>query len=106
MNDNGIYINHPLLKENKVIRRAYQENVFISCINSNCLVIIPTGLGKTIIALILAIYKLSKFEDLKVETSEIIKFRVALVRDFLRNKIVKTQIMKIIEIFLYNIGLY
>lgn len=66
MNDNRIYINHPLLKENKVIRRAYQENVFISCINSNCLVIIPTGLGKTIIALILAIYKLSKFEDLKV----------------------------------------
>lgn len=66
MNDNVIYIDHPLLKENKVIRRAYQENVFISCINSNCLVIIPTGLGKTIIALMLAIYNLSKFEDLKV----------------------------------------
>ncbi len=44
-----------------------------------------------------------KFEDLKVETSEIIKFRVALVQDFLRNKIVKTQILTIIEIFLYNI---
>jgi len=26
MNDKGIYINHPLLKENKIIRRAYQEN--------------------------------------------------------------------------------
>jgi len=54
------FISHPLLKENFVLRRAYQENIFINCLNTNCLVVIPTGLGKTIIALMLAIYKLSE----------------------------------------------
>lgn len=66
MIDKDIYVDHPFLKKNKVIRRAYQENVFINCINSNCLVIIPTGLGKTIIALMLAIHKLSEVENSKV----------------------------------------
>ena len=60
------FLAHPLLKENKVIRRAYQENIFINCLNCNCLVVIPTGLGKTIIALMLAVYRLSENPDSKV----------------------------------------
>ncbi len=60
------FISHPLLKENFVVRRAYQENIFINCLNTNCLVVIPTGLGKTIIALMLAIHRLSETPNSKI----------------------------------------
>ncbi len=60
------FISHPLLKENYVLRRAYQENIFINCLNTNCLVVIPTGLGKTIIALMLAVHRLSKVPTSKI----------------------------------------
>ena len=66
ISNNEQFISHPLLKENYVSRRAYQENIFINCLNSNCLVVIPTGLGKTIIALMLAIHRLSKEPNSKV----------------------------------------
>ena len=63
---NEQFISHPLLKENYVLRRAYQENIFINCLNTNCLVVIPTGLGKTIIALMLAIHRLSETPNSKI----------------------------------------
>ncbi|MFX0148611.1 MAG: DEAD/DEAH box helicase, partial [Candidatus Hodarchaeota archaeon] len=60
------FISHPLIKENTVIRRAYQENIFINCLNKNCLVVIPTGLGKTILGLMLAAQRLTTLPDSKV----------------------------------------
>ncbi|MCF2141588.1 MAG: DEAD/DEAH box helicase [Candidatus Lokiarchaeota archaeon] len=51
------YVNHPLLKPNKVIKRKYQQAIFATCARNNCLVVIPTGLGKTIIALLLAVHQ-------------------------------------------------
>jgi len=60
------YLSHPLLKENTVLRRAYQENIFINCLNKNCLVVIPTGLGKTIVALMLAMHRLSEIPNSKI----------------------------------------
>ena len=60
------FITHPLIKKDLVVRRAYQENIFINCLNCNCLVVIPTGLGKTIIALMLAVHRLSEKPDSKV----------------------------------------
>ncbi|MFX1498420.1 MAG: DEAD/DEAH box helicase [Promethearchaeota archaeon] len=59
------FISHPLIKENAVIRRSYQENIFINCLNKNCLVVIPTGLGKTILGLMLAVQRLSNLPDSK-----------------------------------------
>ncbi len=56
---NEKFISHPLIKNNLILRREYQENIFINCLNHNCLVVIPTGLGKTIIALMLAVQRLS-----------------------------------------------
>jgi len=55
-----------LIKENILLRRDYQEKIFINCLNNNCLVVIPTGLGKTVIALILSVQRLSEFPDSKV----------------------------------------
>ncbi|MFX1379358.1 MAG: DEAD/DEAH box helicase [Promethearchaeota archaeon] len=63
---NEEYISHPLIKENFVSRREYQESIFINCLNRNCLVVIPTGLGKTIIALMLAVQRLTEINNSKV----------------------------------------
>lgn len=60
------YVSHPLIKENLVLRRTYQENIFINCLKHNCLVVIPTGLGKTIIALMLAVQKLSEYPNSRI----------------------------------------
>lgn len=41
--------------------RDYQKNIFESCVAKNCLVVLPTGIGKTLISLMLAIDRLEKF---------------------------------------------
>ncbi len=46
--------------------RDYQEKIFQTCIQKNCLVILPTGMGKTLIALMLAIDRFNKFPDNKI----------------------------------------
>lgn len=63
---NEDFLSHPLIKENTISRRDYQENIFINCLNRNCLVVIPTGLGKTIIALMLTVQRLTEIEKSKV----------------------------------------
>ena len=45
-------ISHPLIRENSIDERAYQTNITMSAIRGgNTLVVLPTGLGKTIIAI-------------------------------------------------------
>ncbi len=46
--------------------REYQKKIFETCMEKNCLVILPTGLGKTLIALMLTIDRLTKFPNEKV----------------------------------------
>lgn len=46
--------------------RLYQIKIFEKCIDKNCLVVLPTGLGKTLIALMLAIERMKKFPGEKV----------------------------------------
>ena len=60
------YLNHPLIKKDKIERRRYQENIIASCADKNSLVVIPTGLGKTIIAIGITAFKLSKEPDKKI----------------------------------------
>jgi Fanconi anemia group M protein len=63
---NEEFISHPLIRQNFVSRREYQESIFINCLNCDCLVVIPTGLGKTIIALMLAVHRLTERANSKV----------------------------------------
>ncbi len=46
--------------------REYQEKILETCIEKNCLVVLPTGLGKTLIALMLTIERMQKFPGEKV----------------------------------------
>lgn len=46
--------------------REYQKRIFQVCVEKNCLVVLPTGLGKTLIALMLTIERMKKFPGKKV----------------------------------------
>ena len=46
--------------------RDYQKKISETCIEKNCLVVLPTGLGKTLIALMVAIERMKKFPGEKV----------------------------------------
>lgn len=50
----------------KLKPRLYQEKILNDCVKKNCLVVLPTGLGKTIVALMLCVYVLKKSKDYKV----------------------------------------
>ena len=54
------------MDELKIKPREYQIKIFESCKNENCLVILPTGTGKTLIAMMLAIDRFKKFPTEKI----------------------------------------
>ncbi|MBI5355182.1 MAG: DEAD/DEAH box helicase [Candidatus Aenigmarchaeota archaeon] len=54
------YVSHPLIKEGSVERRLYQETILASAVKDNTLVVLPTGIGKTIIAVLAAAHFLDK----------------------------------------------
>ncbi|MEE9379244.1 MAG: DEAD/DEAH box helicase [Candidatus Lokiarchaeia archaeon] len=60
------YINGPFLKKNQVLSRDYQKNIVNSCKNKNSLVVLPTGLGKTIIGILLISNSLKKYSKAKI----------------------------------------
>ena len=46
--------------------RLYQENIAYTSVTKNTLVVLPTGLGKTAIAMMLAVNRLNNFRSLKI----------------------------------------
>ncbi len=46
--------------------REYQKKIFESCAKENCLVVLPTGLGKTLIALMLTIHRMKEYPGEKI----------------------------------------
>ena len=60
------YFNHPFLKQNKILYRHYQENIANRCKGKNSLVVLPTGLGKTIIGIILMANRLLEYSEAKI----------------------------------------
>lgn len=46
--------------------RKYQQEIFETCKDKNCLVVLPTGIGKTLIALMLAVERMEKHPQEKI----------------------------------------
>ncbi|WP_297437019.1 DEAD/DEAH box helicase [Thermococcus sp.] len=49
------------LRRDLVQPRVYQEVIYARCKERNCLVVLPTGLGKTLVAMLIADYRLEKY---------------------------------------------
>ncbi len=54
------------MKELSITPRDYQRSIFNTCIEKDCLVVLPTGTGKTLIALMLAVEQFKKYPLKKV----------------------------------------
>ncbi len=57
------HVTHPLIKPRAIEKRLYQETIIGTVIKWNTLVILPTGLGKTLIAVLAAAYRLRKIPN-------------------------------------------
>ena len=51
---------------NNITPRKYQEEIYKTCLEKNCLVVLPTGLGKTLIALMVSIDRIKKHPTEKI----------------------------------------
>ena len=61
------YINHPLIKENSIESRLYQQILAGDVLkNGNTMIVAPTALGKTIVAILVAADRLYKVKNSKV----------------------------------------
>ncbi len=60
------YFNEPFLKKNRVFYRQYQKNIINRCKGRNSLIVLPTGLGKTIIGVLLIGKTLEKYPESKI----------------------------------------
>ncbi|MEM5872014.1 MAG: DEAD/DEAH box helicase, partial [Candidatus Aenigmatarchaeota archaeon] len=60
------FVEHPLIKPNTIESRLYQEIIVGRAVANDLLCVLPTGLGKTPIAVILTAYRLLKFPDSKI----------------------------------------
>jgi len=49
------------MEELSITPRDYQRTIFETCKKNDCLVVLPTGTGKTLIALMLTIDRFKKF---------------------------------------------
>ena len=49
------------LRRDLIQPRVYQEVIYARCKERNCLVVLPTGLGKTLVAMLIADYRLERY---------------------------------------------
>jgi ERCC4-related helicase len=59
-------VRHPLIREGAVQSRLYQEAILSTASQKNTLCVLPTGLGKTSIAILLAAHRLERFPGSRV----------------------------------------
>jgi len=62
---NDEFVTHPLIHPKTITKRLYQETIIGTAVRWNTLVILPTGVGKTIIAVLAAAYRLHKLPGSK-----------------------------------------
>jgi len=52
------HVSMPLIKKGSIVKRKYQEAIFDACKDANSLIVLPTGLGKTVIAVMIVAHRL------------------------------------------------
>ncbi len=91
-----MYIEHSLIKPNAIEKRDYQVNIADSCFKQSILVVLPTGMGKTICALLVIADRLEKFPDKKIlflaPTKPLVEQHKAFIDNFLLLDEEKTSI--------------
>ena len=60
------YVKHPLIVENSIEARAYQEAILGTAAKNHTLCVLPTGLGKTNVAMMLAAHRLEKHQGSRI----------------------------------------
>ncbi len=61
-----MFVAHPLIKESAIESRRYQETITEKASKGNTLVVAPTALGKTVIAILVAAERLHRFPESSV----------------------------------------
>ncbi|MFH0861560.1 MAG: DEAD/DEAH box helicase [Candidatus Altiarchaeota archaeon] len=61
-----MFVEHPLVRGDRLELRRYQESVISRAVDENTLVVLPTGLGKTVIAAMVAAHRLHAYPGSKV----------------------------------------
>jgi len=84
-----VYYNHPLIKKDAIEYRAYQANIAKTCIDNNTLVVLPTGMGKTVVAL-MVIAEILRRSNGKIlfmaPTKPLVEQHARFLKDYLVNK--------------------
>ena len=60
---NEKYIQHKYIKPESIEARLYQQTIFAKTLKGNTLVVLPTGLGKTIILALLTAKRMEQYPD-------------------------------------------
>ncbi len=61
-----MYIEHPWIVPETIERRDYQENIAKTALKKNTLCVLPTGMGKTNIAILVAAERIDQFPEKKI----------------------------------------
>jgi len=81
------YVDHPLVRPNTITKRLYQETIIGTAVRWNTLVILPTGVGKTVIAVLAVAFQLRKEPESKcvilAPTKPLVMQHLATFRQFL-----------------------
>ncbi|WP_449461658.1 helicase-related protein [Tardisphaera miroshnichenkoae] len=54
------------IKKGSIVPREYQLNIYLTALQGNTLVVLPTGLGKTVIAVLVAAKRFEEYPDEKI----------------------------------------
>ncbi len=60
------FVEHPLIRKHSLESRTYQEAILGKAVGENLLCVLPTGLGKTPIAILLSVFRLEKYPDSQI----------------------------------------